>query len=173
MPEVATPNQAEREFETGTDESFKNANATGSDPQREPAGHVRQHQAHLRCVPGSGHPGRAPVDGRADPAEPDRVAGSAERGRDRQHGRQAGHPARRCRGRCPVDRRTQPGDAWCRFQPHRGRRTGGTAPAARLAPEARITGLSSSVHRASAAISACRMDCSPTMLAVSTAFCRA
>ncbi len=29
MPEVATPNQAEREFETGTDESFKNANATG------------------------------------------------------------------------------------------------------------------------------------------------
>ena len=30
MPEVATPNQAEREFETGTDESFKNANATGS-----------------------------------------------------------------------------------------------------------------------------------------------
>jgi len=30
MPEVATPNQAEREFETGTDESFKNANATGT-----------------------------------------------------------------------------------------------------------------------------------------------
>jgi hypothetical protein len=29
MPEVATPNQAEREFETGTDEAFKNANATG------------------------------------------------------------------------------------------------------------------------------------------------
>jgi hypothetical protein len=29
MPEAATPNQAEREFETGTDESFKNANATG------------------------------------------------------------------------------------------------------------------------------------------------
>jgi hypothetical protein len=29
MPEVATPNQAEREFETGTDESFKNTNATG------------------------------------------------------------------------------------------------------------------------------------------------
>ena len=29
MPEVATPNQGEREFETGTDESFKNANATG------------------------------------------------------------------------------------------------------------------------------------------------
>ena len=29
MPKVATPNQAEREFETGTDESFKNANATG------------------------------------------------------------------------------------------------------------------------------------------------
>jgi len=28
MPEVATPNQAEREFETGTDESFKNTNAT-------------------------------------------------------------------------------------------------------------------------------------------------
>jgi hypothetical protein len=30
MAEVATPNQAEREFETGTDESFKNANAIGS-----------------------------------------------------------------------------------------------------------------------------------------------
>ena len=30
MPEVATPNQGEREFETGTDESFKNANASGS-----------------------------------------------------------------------------------------------------------------------------------------------
>ncbi|MEN6537170.1 MAG: hypothetical protein ABFD89_26170 [Bryobacteraceae bacterium] len=30
MPEVATPNQAEREFETGTDEAFKNANATGT-----------------------------------------------------------------------------------------------------------------------------------------------
>jgi len=29
MPEVATPHQAEREFETRTDESFKNANATG------------------------------------------------------------------------------------------------------------------------------------------------
>ena len=29
MPKVATPNQTEREFETGTDESFKNANATG------------------------------------------------------------------------------------------------------------------------------------------------
>jgi hypothetical protein len=29
MPEVATPNQAEREFETGMDESFKNTNATG------------------------------------------------------------------------------------------------------------------------------------------------
>jgi hypothetical protein len=29
MPEVATPNQAEREFETGADESFKNASATG------------------------------------------------------------------------------------------------------------------------------------------------
>jgi hypothetical protein len=29
MPEVATPNQAEREFETGTDESFKNTNTTG------------------------------------------------------------------------------------------------------------------------------------------------
>jgi hypothetical protein len=28
MPEVATPNQAEREFETGTDESFKNTSAT-------------------------------------------------------------------------------------------------------------------------------------------------
>src|SRR5579883_1208635 len=27
MPEVATPNQAEREFETGTDESFKNTSA--------------------------------------------------------------------------------------------------------------------------------------------------
>jgi hypothetical protein len=30
MPEVATPNQGEREFETGTDESFKSANASGS-----------------------------------------------------------------------------------------------------------------------------------------------
>ena len=30
MHQAATPNQAEREFETGTDESFKNANATGS-----------------------------------------------------------------------------------------------------------------------------------------------
>ena len=30
MPKVATPNQGEREFETGTDEAFKNANATGS-----------------------------------------------------------------------------------------------------------------------------------------------
>ena len=29
MPEVATPNQGEREFETGSDESFKNVNATG------------------------------------------------------------------------------------------------------------------------------------------------
>lgn len=29
MPEVAIPNHGEREFETGTDESFKNANATG------------------------------------------------------------------------------------------------------------------------------------------------
>ena len=29
MPEVATPKQAEREFETGSDESFKNTNATG------------------------------------------------------------------------------------------------------------------------------------------------
>jgi hypothetical protein len=29
MSDVATPNQGEREFETGTDESFKNANATG------------------------------------------------------------------------------------------------------------------------------------------------
>jgi len=29
MPTTAVPNQAEREFETGTDESFKNANATG------------------------------------------------------------------------------------------------------------------------------------------------
>src|SRR5512138_1989670 len=29
MPDAATPNQAEREFETGTDESFKNSNATG------------------------------------------------------------------------------------------------------------------------------------------------
>ncbi|MBM3775598.1 MAG: hypothetical protein FJW37_10615 [Acidobacteria bacterium] len=29
MPEVATPNQAEREFETGSDESFKNTSATG------------------------------------------------------------------------------------------------------------------------------------------------
>jgi hypothetical protein len=28
MPEVATPNQAEREFETWTDESFKNTSAT-------------------------------------------------------------------------------------------------------------------------------------------------
>jgi transcription elongation GreA/GreB family factor len=27
MPEVATPNQAEREFETGTDESFKNTSS--------------------------------------------------------------------------------------------------------------------------------------------------
>ena len=35
MPEVATPNQAEREFETGTDESFKNANATGSEAHNE------------------------------------------------------------------------------------------------------------------------------------------
>jgi RNA 3'-terminal phosphate cyclase len=30
MPDVATPNQAEREFETGTDEAFKNANVTGA-----------------------------------------------------------------------------------------------------------------------------------------------
>ena len=30
MPEVATPNQAEREFETGTDESYKSTNATAS-----------------------------------------------------------------------------------------------------------------------------------------------
>lgn len=30
MPEVATPNQAEREFETGTDESFKNTSSAGS-----------------------------------------------------------------------------------------------------------------------------------------------
>jgi hypothetical protein len=29
MPKPATPNSGEREFETGTDESFKNANATG------------------------------------------------------------------------------------------------------------------------------------------------
>ena len=29
MHQVATPNQAEREFETGTDESFKNVSATG------------------------------------------------------------------------------------------------------------------------------------------------
>ena len=29
MPEAATPNQGEREFETGADEAFKNANATG------------------------------------------------------------------------------------------------------------------------------------------------
>ena len=35
MPEVATPNQAEREFETGTDESFKNASATGSEAHNE------------------------------------------------------------------------------------------------------------------------------------------
>jgi len=35
MPEVATPNQAEREFETGTDECFKNANATGSEAHNE------------------------------------------------------------------------------------------------------------------------------------------
>jgi hypothetical protein len=35
MPEVATPNQGEREFETGTDESFKNANATGSEAHNE------------------------------------------------------------------------------------------------------------------------------------------
>ena len=31
MPEAATPNQGEREFETGTDEAFKNANASGSE----------------------------------------------------------------------------------------------------------------------------------------------
>ena len=30
MSEVATPNQAEREFETGTDESFESTNATGT-----------------------------------------------------------------------------------------------------------------------------------------------
>jgi hypothetical protein len=30
MPEVATPNQAEREFETGSDESFKSVNASAS-----------------------------------------------------------------------------------------------------------------------------------------------
>ncbi|MBI4905131.1 MAG: hypothetical protein HY820_15965 [Acidobacteria bacterium] len=30
MPEVATPNQAEREFETGSDESFKTVNASAS-----------------------------------------------------------------------------------------------------------------------------------------------
>ena len=35
MPEAATPNQGEREFETGTDESFKNANATGSEAHNE------------------------------------------------------------------------------------------------------------------------------------------
>ena len=35
MPEVATPNQGEREFETGTDETFKNANATGSEAHNE------------------------------------------------------------------------------------------------------------------------------------------
>ena len=35
MPEVATPNQGEREFETGTDESFKNANASGSTTHNE------------------------------------------------------------------------------------------------------------------------------------------
>ena len=35
MPEAATPNQGEREFETGTDESFKNANATGGEAHNE------------------------------------------------------------------------------------------------------------------------------------------
>ena len=35
MPEVATPNQGEREFETGTDESFKNASATASEAHNE------------------------------------------------------------------------------------------------------------------------------------------
>ena len=35
MPEAATPNQGEREFETGTDESYKNANATGSEAHNE------------------------------------------------------------------------------------------------------------------------------------------
>ncbi len=35
MPEVATPNQGEREFETGTDEAFKNANATGTGAHNE------------------------------------------------------------------------------------------------------------------------------------------
>jgi len=35
LPEVPTPNQAEREFETGTDESFKNTNATGSGTHNE------------------------------------------------------------------------------------------------------------------------------------------
>ena len=35
MPEVATPNQAEREFETGTDETFKNANATEASTHNE------------------------------------------------------------------------------------------------------------------------------------------
>lgn len=35
MPEVATPNQAEREFETGTDESFKNSNATEANNHNE------------------------------------------------------------------------------------------------------------------------------------------
>ena len=30
MSDVATPNQGEREFETGTDEAFKNANVTGA-----------------------------------------------------------------------------------------------------------------------------------------------
>ena len=35
MPEAATPNQGEREFETGTDESFKNANASGVEAHNE------------------------------------------------------------------------------------------------------------------------------------------
>jgi len=38
MPKQPTPNQGEREFETGTDESFKNANVTGSEAHNETSG---------------------------------------------------------------------------------------------------------------------------------------
>ena len=95
MPEVATPNQGEREFETGTDESFKNANATGSEAHNE---NQRVTYANIKrtydVYQDLDIQAARQAHGRADPAEPDRVAGSAERGRDRQHGRQAGHPAR-------------------------------------------------------------------------------
>ena len=38
MPEVATPNQGEREFETGTDESFKNATLPAAPPTTRTSG---------------------------------------------------------------------------------------------------------------------------------------